>query len=265
MPIVSKSRFEKLEIPVPPISVQQNIANILDCTEALRIKRREAIALLDNLAQSIFLDMFGDPARNPMHWPVNKIGDLVESARYGTSEKARTQGSLPVLRMNNITSSGDMDLRDLKYMDQSTVDDRYLIHRGDILFNRTNSPELVGKTALYRDTRPMAYAGYLVRVRANSRNDSEYLAAFLNTRHAKKILRNMCKSIVGMANINARELQSIEIAEPPLTLQREFATRISAVESFKATQRAHLAELDALFASLQHRAFRGELGDAPAA
>jgi type I restriction enzyme S subunit len=161
--------------------------------------------------------------------------------------------------MNNITAGGDMDLRNLKYMDRSTIDDQYLISKGDVLFNRTNSPELVGKTALYRDTRPMAYAGYLVRVRANSRNDPEYLAAFLNTRHTKRVLRNMCKSIIGMANINAREMQSIEIAEPPLTLQREFATRISTVESFKATQLAHLAELDALFASLQYRAFRGEL------
>src|SRR5438105_4730387 len=105
----------------------------------------------------------------------------------------------------------------------------------------------------------MAYAGYLIRLRTNQKNHPEYLAAFLNTAYAKRLLRAMCKSIIGMANINARELQAIQIAEPPLPAQREFASRIAAIEKLKSTHRASLAELDALFASLQHGAFRGEL------
>ena len=105
----------------------------------------------------------------------------------------------------------------------------------------------------------MAYAGYLVRLRVNAENDPEYLARFLNTGYAKRMLRGMCKSIIGMANINATEIQAMKIAQPPYDLQREFARRVAAVEKLKTAHRASLAELDVLFAALQHRAFRGEL------
>jgi len=138
--------------------------------------------------------------------------------------------------------------------------ERYLVRVGDVLFNRTNSAELVGKTAIVRQlARPMAYAGYLVRLRVNKDNDPEYLSAFLNTAYSKRVLRGMCKSIIGMANINATEVQTIKIVQPPLPLQKEFAQRVEAVEKLKATHRASLSELEVLFASLQHRAFRGEL------
>ena len=105
----------------------------------------------------------------------------------------------------------------------------------------------------------MAYAGYLIRLRVNKLNDPEYIAAFLNTAYSKRTLRGMCKSIIGMANINATELQSIRIAEPPLSVQREFARWVAAAENLKASYGRSLAELDALFAALQDRAFRGEL------
>src|ERR1043166_5791141 len=162
--------------------------------------------------------------------------------------------------MNNITRTGEMDFTDLKFMDLETSQyDRYLVRTGDVLFNRTNSADLVGKTGIYRETKPVAYAGYLIRLRVNIDNDPEYLSAFLNTDYSKRMLRGMCKSIIGMANINATEIQAMRIAQPRLSLQREFALRVQAVEKLKTAQRASLAELDALFASLQHRAFRGEL------
>jgi type I restriction enzyme S subunit len=250
-----------IQIPVPPLEEQRRIAAILDQAETLRTQRRQALAHLDTLTQSIFLDMFGDPVTNPKGWPVGPIRDLLESASYGTSEKSSSEGEFPVLRMNNLTRTGELDLRDLKYMDLPLASrDRYLAKPGDVLFNRTNSAELVGKTAMVPEgARQLAYAGYLVRLRVNQENEPVYLARFLNTPYAKSTLRNMCKSIVGMANINAKEIQAMKIAVPPLPLQQTFATRIQAIEALKATHRAALAELDALFASLQQRAFAGEL------
>ncbi|WEB41223.1 restriction endonuclease subunit S [Streptomyces yunnanensis] len=256
---VNQRTLSEIKLWVPPLAHQSRISEVLDRVDDLRAKRREAIRLLGDLAQSIFIDMFGDPARNPLKWPMKKIGDLIDSASYGTSEKASEVGDLPVLRMGNITSSGRVDLSDLKFMDRASTDEKYLIRRGDVLFNRTNSAELVGKSAIYRGNDDLAFAGYLVRVRVNASNDPEYLAAFLNTQYAKRVLRGMSKSIVGMANINARELQGIEVAEPPLPLQVEFAKRVGAVESLREIHRRHLVELDSLFASLQDRAFRGEL------
>ncbi|PJN35156.1 hypothetical protein CG717_02650 [Streptomyces sp. CB02613] len=258
-PAVSDRIVKGSLIPTPSVSEQRRIARVLDTVDALRARRREALSLLDDLAQSIFLEMFGDPARNPNEWPMRKIADLISSASYGTSEKASEAGDIPVLRMGNITASGQIDLGDLKFMDRARVPEKHLVRRGDILFNRTNSAELVGKSAIYRGSGELAYAGYLVRVRMNEANDPEYLAAFLNARYTKRVLRGMCKSIVGMANINARELQDIDIAEPPLDLQIEFAKRIWAIESLRGVHWRHLAELDALFVSLQSRAFRGEL------
>ncbi|WP_301174610.1 restriction endonuclease subunit S [Actinomadura geliboluensis] len=252
-------RCLQMSIPLPPLDAQQNIAELLDQADAFRAKRREAIGLLDELTQSIFLDMFGDPSINRNGWPVRTIGDLIESATYGTGQKAAKEGDLPVLRMGNLTTQGRVDLADLKYLRGDEVDPRHLVSPGDLLFNRTNSADLVGKTAVYRSGPPMAYAGYLVRARTNSRGNPEYISAFLNSRYGKRVLRSMCKSIIGMANINAREMQAIRIPAPPVDLQHEFARRVYEVERERARQESQLPVLDELFDSLQQRAFRGEL------
>ena len=257
---VSKKIVEDLQIPLPPLDEQRRIAEILDKADALRAKRRAALAQLDTLTQFIFLDMFGDPATNPKGWPVRTIRDLLESASYGTSEKAEATGEISVLRMNNITRTGEMNFAELKYMDlKEDQRERYLVRTGDVLFNRTNSAELVGKTAIYREANPMAYAGYLIRLRVNRKYEPEYLAAFLNTVYSKRVLRSMCKSIIGMANINATELQALRIPVPPHPVQHEFAGRITAVEKLKATHRISLVKQDDLFSTLQQRAFRGDL------
>jgi type I restriction enzyme S subunit len=250
----------KIRIPLPPLRNQRRIADILDQGEALRAKRRDALVQLNALTQSIFLEMFGDPATNPKGWQKRQIGELLETASYGTSEKALDVGEFPVLRMNNITRSGEMELSALKYMDlKEDQHERYLVRRGDILFNRTNSADLVGKTAIYRHDTPMAYAGYLIRLRVDANNDPEYLAAFLNTSYSKRVLRGMCKSIIGMANINAKEVQSIRIGQPPTPLQRQFGLRIQRVEKLKNEYRRLISGDHSLIASLQDRAFRGEL------
>ncbi|MFT4243089.1 MAG: restriction endonuclease subunit S [Acidovorax sp.] len=259
--VITREMLLGLNLAVPPLPEQRRIAALLDQAETLRTQRRTALALLDSLTQSLFLDMFGDPAKNPYGWVIGKIGDMLESASYGTSEKSGPDGEFPVLRMNNITRTGELDLEDLKYMDLLGKDhERYLVKAGDVLFNRTNSAELVGKTAIVPQSAPsLAYAGYLVRLRVNDANHPMYLARFLNTSYAKRMLRGMCKSIVGMANINAKEIQAMRIALPPLPLQQTFATRIQSIEALKATHRRALAALDELFASLQQRAFAGLL------
>src|SRR5207249_1238380 len=127
------------------------------------------------------------------------------------------------------------------------------------LFNWTNSANLVGKTAVYRSNSSVAFAGYLIRLRATPENEADYISVFLNTRYAKAILRSMCKSIIGMANINAREIQSIKIPRPPSELQKKFADSIRMLTAAQSRCRSSSGQLDALFASLQARAFAGEL------
>jgi type I restriction enzyme, S subunit len=258
---VNRGNFLATLLYLPPLKEQHRIAAILDQAETLRTQRRAALAQLDSLTQSIFLEMFGDPNQNNKGWPMGCIKDTLVSASYGTSEKSGEDGEFAVLRMNNITRSGELDMRALKYMDLPSKDhERYLVKPGDILFNRTNSAELVGKTAFIPQSfKKAAYAGYLIRLRSNSDNHPVYLWRFLNSDYAKRMLRGMCKSIIGMANINASEIQAMRIALPPLSLQEMFASRIQTIEAFKTTHSTALAALDDLFASLQHRAFSGTI------
>lgn len=259
--IINKSRFEAMTIPVPPLLEQKRIAAILDKADNIRRKRQQAIKLADEFLRAVFLDMFGDPVTNPKGWPIGTIRELATSVSYGTSEKAHeTIGEFPVLRMMNITYEGKWDFTSLKYIDlDEKGKEKYLVFPGDLLFNRTNSKELVGKTAVYESTVPMAYAGYLVRLRTNERANPHYIAAYLNSAHGKMTLLNMCKSIVGMANINAQELQDIKICIPPIELQNKFAAITSAARAHEKRMADTHAEMDALFQSLSQKAFSGQL------
>ncbi|MCF7429652.1 restriction endonuclease subunit S [Escherichia coli] len=222
--IINKSRFSELKIPCPPLEEQKRIATILDKADGIHKKREQAIKLADDFLRAKFLEMFGTPANNIHRFSKGTIRDLVDSVNYGTSAKASIDsGEYPILRMGNITYQGRWDFTDLKYLDLSVKEkDKYLVKEGDLLFNRTNSKELVGKTAVYEEDRPMAFAGYLIRVRPNSIGNNYYISGYLNSIHGKITLMNMCKSIVGMANINAQELQNIEILIPPKHLQDEY-------------------------------------------
>jgi type I restriction enzyme, S subunit len=254
---ISFGRLADLPIPLPSLSEQRRITVALDKVESLRAKRREVIDKLDQLLQSVFLEMFGDPVTNPKGWPIGKISDLLESVKYGTSEKAFLQGEVPVLRMNNITYSGEMNLTDLKYISREKAEEKYLVIPGDILFNRTNSKELVGKTAVYEGPTPMAYAGYLVRARTANGHAPEYISAFMNSSYGKSTLQAMCKSIVGMANINAQEFQAISIPIPPCELQQSFRSHVMAIRMRKRAHELQSQKFDALFSSLQQRSFSG--------
>ena len=260
IPGLNRDDAYRKRLLLPPIEEQRRIAAILDQADALRAKRRETLTTLESLIGSAFTASFGDPRRWAQRWEIGRIADTVQTVNYGTSQKAGSDGTWPVLRMGNLTTTGRITLDDLKYLDLSDPDiARYTVRRGDILFNRTNSPELVGKTAVVRTDLPLAFAGYLIRVRTNARHNPEFVSGYLNSRHGKAVLRGMNKAIVGQANINAKELQSIPIALPPKVLQDEFADRVGAINTQREAAQRSLATLDELFASLQSRAFSGQL------
>jgi len=257
---ITKKKFDAFVVPYPPLAEQKKIAAILDAADRLRQKDAQLIAKYNELSQSLFLDMFGDPVNNPMGFDKGTIRDLLTTAKYGTSAKAQDNGAYSYLRMNNITYEGEMDFRSLKYINLKEGDKpKYLVKKGDILFNRTNSKDLVGKTGLFNEEQEMAIAGYLIRLRTNDKANPYFIWAYLNSKHGKVVLRHMCKSIVGMANINAQELQNIKILFPPITLQNQFAERIQHIEAQKQQAQAVLQKSDDLFHSLLQRAFKGEL------
>jgi len=257
---VSKEVVGRVEIPLPPLPEQRRIAAILDKADAIRRKRQQAIRLTEDFLRSVFLDMFGDPVTNPKGWDVGTIRDLVSEVKYGSSGKAGPEGQYPMLRMNNLTYEGGWNFSSLKYIDLPEKDlGKYLVQKGDLLFNRTNSKELVGKTAVFDQEEPMAYAGYLIRVRPNEGNTNEYISGYLNSEHGKQTLVGMCKSIVGMANINAQELQNIKILKAPPEEQKKYQAIVKSVQCFRKSLDEPVELTANLFNSLAQRAFRGEL------
>jgi type I restriction enzyme S subunit len=183
--------------------------------------------------------MFGTYPANEKRWNVGTIRDVVTEVRYGSSRKAAEgmQGQYLYLRMNNITYSGELVLNDIKTID---VPEKELlkcsVQRGDVLFNRTNSKELVGKTCVYNRDEMMVLAGFIIRVRVNEKILPEILSTFLNTDFSKKMLYGMCKSAIGQANINAQEFQNIEIYIPDMKSQEQF------VEFKKQIDKSKVAE-----------------------
>lgn len=255
------SELADFEIPLPPLKEQKRIAAILDKADNLRRKRQQAIQLADDFLRAVFLDMFGDPVTNPKDFLKGTIRDLVSAVNYGSSGKASpTEGEFPILRMGNITYEGGWNFSDLKYIDLAEKEkSKYLVSKGDLLFNRTNSRELVGKTAVYDEGDPMAIAGYLIRVRTNDKANNYYISGYLNSKHGKKTLLNMCKSIVGMANINAQELQDIKILLPPRSLQDRYESIVKATKSRVKSFDMSVDELETLFTSISQQAFSGKL------
>lgn len=237
-------------IPLPPKSTQLAIVSELDkINELIRLKK-EQLKDFDNLAQSIFYEMFGDPVENEMGWEVKKLGDVCTDIKYGTSKPATENGRYTYLRMCNLTTGGFLDLSNTKQIDIPDDEiEKCIVRYGDILFNRTNSIDLVGKTCMFDQKEPMVIAGYIIRVRLNDTLLPVVLTRMFNITSIKKLLRSMAKGAVNQANINSKELASIRIPLPPLTLQQLFAQRIEQIEHQKAEVQKSITDLETLLAS----------------
>ena len=214
------SRFE---VKDRTIEEQKSICEKLGMICEIIKLQEEQLINLDNLIKSRFVEMFGEYPANPRRWKVGTIKEVVADVRYGSSRPAVDGGKYPYLRMNNITYSGELDLTDIKRINVPESElEKCTVRRGDVLFNRTNSKELVGKTCVYNQDEMMVLAGFVIRVRVNERVLPDFLSTFLNTDFSKKMLSGMCKAAIGQANINAREMQNIGIYIPPVELQRQF-------------------------------------------
>ena len=220
---INMSMLRSFELPLPEISKQEEIVAILDKVFAIINDRQHELQKLDELIKSRFVEMFGVYPANPMGWEIGTIRDIVTEVRYGSSRPAVDGGKYPYLRMNNITYGGELDLSDTKRIDIPDNElEKCTVRRGDVLFNRTNSKELVGKTCVYDRDEMMVLAGFVIRIRVKDRILPEFLSTFLNTDFSKQMLLGMCKTAIGQANINAQELQNIGLYLPPVELQRRF-------------------------------------------
>ena len=250
--------LKRTEVKLPPLAEQRRIAAILDQAEALRAKRRHALTQLDTLTQSLFLNLFGHPIQNEKGWPIGELGSVARVERGKFTPRPRNDptyydGPFPFIQTGDISSSEGR----LKLWSQT-------LNEKGIAVSRSFPPGTVvvaivgatlGITAIL-DIEvycPDSVIGIQVH---SDKASSEYIERVL--RFWRPIFVAQAPE-TARANINLETLRPLRIPLPPLPLQREFAAQVSAVERLKASQRASLAKLDALFASLQYRAFRGEL------
>ena len=253
----------RLRIPLPPLAEQKRIAEILDAADALRAKRREALAQLDTLLQSIFLDMFGDPVTNPMGWQERFLGDLTQSGfRNGLSPSTTGTVDGEVLTLSAITRGRfDFAARKSARFDkqpppsQRLRTDTFLICRGN------GNKQLVGAGAYPdRSSRRVCFPDTMISVVVDS--DAivpAYLENVWRSWRVRGQIERGARTTNGTHKVNQRLLSSVVFPVPSTDIQRRFAGIAESVENQAATQRAHLAELDTLFASLQSRAFQGDL------
>jgi type I restriction enzyme S subunit len=253
---------KSIPAPLPPLPEQRRIAAILDTADALRAKRREVIAHVDSLSQAIFHEMFGlVPDSTP-------LSELVTEFRYGTSTKSTTSG-YPTLRIPNVIG-GSINTGLIKTVPARPDElERLKLRDGDLLFVRTNgNPENVGRCAPFslatvsssnHPHEPWIFASYLIRARVPTAELAGFISTYMATKRGRRQLREHSRTSAGQFNINIAGLSSIRVPSAPHELQREFASRITAIDAQRTRREAALAAADELFASLQSRAFTGGL------
>lgn len=252
----------ELKISVPPLPEQKRIAAILDQAESLRAKRRAALVQLDALAQAIFIEMFGDPVSNPNAYAITELADLIVPERpltYGILMPGDNQDEgVPYVRVVDMKAGG-VDVSQVRKTTReiSEAYKRSLLDAGDLLLSIRGH---VGRLAIVPD----ALSG------ANITQDTARLSVdrkranpifVLEQLRSRAIQGWMQKHVKGVAvkGINLGDVRRIPMVMPPAALQREFELRVKAIEVLQEKGRQSRMEADALFSSLQHRAFRGEL------
>lgn len=264
-------------IPLPPLSEQQRIVERI---EELFAKLDEAKERLQEVADSFAVRkaailhkaFTGELTKqwrlengvSDESWEEKTIGEICSSLKYGTSKKSSDDGEVVVLRMGNL-QNGEIDWSNLAYTSDEEDIKKYLLKSGDVLFNRTNSPELVGKTSIYRGEMPAIYAGYLIKLDYEKNIVvGDYLNYYLNSSKAKEYYMQVKTDGVSQSNINAKKIGEFEIPLPTLSEQHEIVRLIDdLLARERAAQQAAeqaLASIDLMKKSILARAFRGELG-----
>ena len=272
---VTKGKFEATEIPFPSLSTQLAIVSKIEelfseldkGIENLKI----AEAQLKIYRQSVLKWAFEGKLTNdnlkdgklPNGWRKIVLGDVCKNVEYGSATKSKEKGKVPVLRMGNI-QNGKFDWEDLVYTDDEDEINKYLLKKDDVLFNRTNSAEWVGKTAIYKGERPAIFAGYLIRInRIESLLDANFITYYLNSLEAKKYGNKVRSFGVNQSNINGTKLKSYPLSLPTLEEQKiiveEIESRLSVADKMEEGIRESLAQAEALRQSILKKAFEGRL------
>jgi type I restriction enzyme S subunit len=232
------------QFPLPPINERQKIIDVLTTIDSVIEKTQSVIDQTQILKKGLMQELFtrGIPGRHkkfrkteigeiPREWEIQPVRELISLCQYGLSKPLLSEPiGISILRMNNLIE-GELNIEDIKYAMLSKEEEQeYLLKPGDLLFNRTNSRDLVGKVAIYRRGGKISFASYLLRLRVRSnKTDPRWLNYYFNTNEIQKKLRNLATPGVSQSNINAKVMQSFKVRTPPLKEQIEIADYIETI------------------------------------
>ena len=274
---MSTEWLKEYPIPLPPLAEQQRIVDRIESLFAkLDEAKEKAQAVVDSFetckAAILHKAFTGELTAKWREehgvgmesWEKKRVGELCISLKYGTAKKSDASGNVVVLRMGNL-QQGEIDWSDLAYSNDPDDIEKYKLFPGDVLFNRTNSAALVGKTAIYRGEHPAIYAGYLIKLDYDhDKIIGDYLNYALNTLDAKKYCNSVKTDGVNQSNINAKKIGAYSFNVPSIPEQEKIVSVIqkllSKEQQSKAAAEAVLDQIDLMKKSILARAFRGELG-----
>ena len=264
---IRKSELDEIAVPFPNIHEQRRIAAILDKADAIRRKRQQALALADDFLKSVFLEMFGDPETNPKQLPQEELGELLERIDSGHSPKCEArpaaEDEIGILKVSSISSTHFKPEENKAVFEGYPIDERNLVHSGDLLFSRKNTYQLVGASAIVENVHgKLAMPDLIFRLvpRPDRKIEIPYLWMLLTQDSIRERLRKVAGgSAASMPNIGKERLRSVllPIAKPEDQVQ--FTKYYSKRISLKKKLQENLTVTEDLFASLSQRAFRGEL------
>lgn len=256
---ITTKHLNEFLIPLPPLAEQKRIAAILDEADVLRRKRRETVAKLDTLLQSVFLDMFGDPVKNSKGWKAERFETLLSiPLRNGVSPSNVGKYRGKVLTLSAITR-GSFDptaVKDAPFAEEAS--DEKLVNTLDFLICRGNGNlGMVGRahfpTQIFQDT---VFPDTMIAARVDEKRIvPQFLETFWSTKNVRRQIESVARTTNGTYKVNQGMLEAIEVLVPPFRLQEEFASRIIEINSMREKQEASLNRLETLFNGLQHQAF----------
>lgn len=244
-PNISPKQIGEYDVPVFPEKEMLQISDILNNIVCVIKHYKAMIKKYDDLIKARFIEMFGRPFINNLKWESKQIKNVVNEVKYGTSKPSVENGEYKYLRMNNLTYDGRFDLTDLKFISLDNDElEKCVVRKGDVLFNRTNSLDLIGKTADFDFDEDMVIAGYIIRIRLKETIVPKFFSMYMNTDEVKLHLRTIAKGAVNQANINAQELQGIPIYIPPIELQKQFADFVRQVDKSRFDIKKSITEIE---------------------
>lgn len=255
IPHVNGNHLRNIEIPLPPLSQQKAIAAQLDKAQELVKYNEQLIEKYDELQQSLFLDMFGDPVINEKGWEVKELGEIsIKKGEYGASSSAIPYDSNKprYIRITDITNTGELNSE--KVSPSGNDYEKYKLNNGDLLFARSGAT--VGKTYLHNNKNGLCvYAGYLIRfIVDNTIVNPNFAFHYTKTNFYFNWIESQ-KKTVAQPNINAQQFSNLLIPIPPLTLQNDFAQKIESVEIQKEQAKEALAKSKDIFQGLLQEHF----------